>query len=120
MILVDTSVWIDHLQKADTGLVTLLERNAVLSHPCVIGELAMGRMARRAEVLGLLQALPKATIGTDAEVLELIEGERLFGRGLGYVDAQLLASTVLTPEATLWTRDRRLEDAARRIGCTHN
>lgn len=117
MILVDTSVWIDHLKTGDAILAGLLERGLVLGHAWVIGELALGQLRQRSEVIGLLSALPHAVAATPAEVLTLIEHETLSGSGIGYVDAQLLAATKLTPEAQLWTRDRRLHAAAERLAC---
>lgn len=115
MILVDTSVWIDHLRAGNTTLIRLLERGEVLAHPWVVGELALGNLRRRDEILGLLNGLPRATPAGELEVLALIERQRLWGTGIGYVDAQLLASTRLT-SATLWTSDRRLAAAASRLG----
>ncbi len=112
MILVDTSVWVDHLRKADAELAATLDRNQVLMHPAVLGELALGNLAQRETVLTLLGQLPPATVATDQEVLGLIEGSLLFGRGIGYVDAGLLASTRLTAGSQLWTRDKRLHAVA--------
>ncbi|HEX6401588.1 MAG TPA: type II toxin-antitoxin system VapC family toxin [Pseudonocardiaceae bacterium] len=108
MILADTSVWIDHLRYEDTLLARLLNSGAVLAHPWVTGELALGNLSQRADVIGLLRGLPQATVASDDEILTLIEQEALPGTGIGYVDAQLLAATRLTPDATLWTRDKRL------------
>lgn len=116
MILVDTSIWIDHLRAGDRALVALLQDGSVLAHPWVIGELALGRLARRDEVLELLENLPQATVATDVEVLTLIDHRQLSGTGIGYVDAHLLAATLLTPRARLWTRDRRLAAAAGQHG----
>lgn len=115
MILVDTSVWIDHLHAGNEALARVLEAGAVLGHPWVIGELALGRLSRRAEVLRLLGGLPQATAATETEVLGLIEREALSGSGIGYVDAQLLAAGRLT-SARLWTGDRRLATVAARLG----
>jgi len=114
VILVDTSIWIDHLRSGDAQLVALLEDGNVLGHPWVTGELALGNLSRsvRNEVLLLLNNLPQATVATDVEVLALIDHERLFGRGVGYVDAHLLASTRLSNDARLWTRDKRLHATA--------
>lgn len=116
MILVDTSVWIDFLSSGDERLTSLLERGDVVAHPWVIGELALGRLRRRAEVLGLLDSLPRAAVATPAEVLALVEHHELPGSGIGYVDAQLLAATLLTPDARLWSADRRLAAVASRLG----
>ncbi|MEO6142450.1 MAG: PIN domain-containing protein [Dermatophilaceae bacterium] len=116
MILVDTSVWVDHLRSGDATLARLLDNSAVLAHPWVIGELALGNLSRRDEVIGLIQGLPQAMLAGDDEVLRLIELEALSGAGIGYVDAQLLASTRLTPDAALWTKDKRLLAVTARLG----
>ncbi len=116
MILVDTSIWVDHLRTGEPALAHLLDHGLVLAHPWVKGELALGRLSQRHEILGLLTGLPSAEIATDAEVLSLIEAERLYGLGVGYVDAQLLAATRLTADARLWTADKRLAVVARRLG----
>jgi predicted nucleic acid-binding protein len=116
VILADTSVWVDHLRAGDPILAGLLVRGAVLAHPWVIGEIALGRLGRRAEVLALLGGLPQATVATTPELAAFIERHELHGRGIAYVDAQLLAATRLTPDATLWTRDRRLAEAAAAVG----
>lgn len=112
MILVDTSIWVDHLRAGDPELVGLLQDGQVLAHPWVTGELALGHLSRRSEILGLLQNLPRAPVATDVEVLTLIDNQHLFGLGIGYVDAHLLAATMLTTDARLWTRDKRLAAAA--------
>ena len=116
MILVDTSVWVDHLRAGDATLARLLDRSLVLAHPWVIGELALGRLRRRDEVMALLHRLPQPTVATAAEVLALINAHELHGIGIGYVDAQLLAATRLTAGARLWTHDRRLAVPAARLG----
>lgn len=116
MILVDTSVWIDHLRAGEPALVRLLDDGDVLGHPSVTGELAMGHLQPREELLVLLGQLPQATVATDREVLALVERKNLMGLGIGYVDAQLLAATLLTDGARLWTRDRRLSATAERLG----
>jgi predicted nucleic acid-binding protein len=116
MILVDTSVWIDHLRTGDASLAHLLDSGLALTHPLVIGELAMGNLRARDTVLGLLRALPQAVTASDDEVLAYVARHRLFGIGIGYADAHLLASTQLTAGAGLWTRDRRLREAASRLG----
>lgn len=119
MILVDTSVWIDHLRRSDRGLVELLERSAVLAHPFVIGEIACGSLKDRITVVGLLQDLPRAVVAEDVEVLRFIDRRALHGKGIGYIDAHLLASVALTQGARLWTRDRRLRGIAQALGCEH-
>ena len=116
MILADTSVWIDHLRAGSGGLAQLLDRGAVLAHEWVIGELALGNLRDRGEVIGLLQGLPSAAPASAVEVMTLIEREGLHGLGIGYVDVQLLAATQLTPGAGLWTNDKRLAAAAARLG----
>ena len=116
MILVDTSVWIDHLRSGDADLARLLDASAVLAHPWVTGELALGNLTARDEVVGLLRGLPQATVADDDEVPRLIDREALNGVGIGYVDAQLLAAARLTPDTTMWTRDRRLSTVAERLG----
>jgi len=108
MILVDTSMWVDHLKAGDDGLSELLHQGRVLMHPFVLGELALGSLRQRRLVLESLQGLPNAIAASDAEVLVLIETAGLSGVGIGYVDAHLLASVRLTPDASLWTRDKRL------------
>jgi predicted nucleic acid-binding protein len=113
--LVDTSVWVDHLRTGEPALGRLLDHGLVLAHPWVTGELALGHLSQRQEILGLLTALPSAEVATDAEVLGLIEAEQLYGLGGGYVDAQLLAATRLTADARLWTADKRLAVIARRL-----
>ena len=116
MILVDTSVWIDHLRIGDPELVALLQDGHVLAHPWVTGELALGHLSHRSEILGLLNHLPQAKAATDHEVLTLIDNHQLFGLAIGYVDAHLLAATMLTTGARLWTRDKRLQAAAAQRG----
>ena len=116
MILVDTSVWIEHLRHGRAELSDRLNQGAVLGHPWVTGELALGRLANRDEVLELLGGLPQATVASDDELLGFIAAEHLSGTGVGYVDAQLLAATRLTPDAWLWSADKRLSTVAARLG----
>ncbi len=108
MILVDTSVWIDHLRTGDDMLVQQLNSSKVLMHPFVLGELACGNLSNRKEILTLLKDLPKSSVATDNEVLFFIEQHKLMGRGIGYIDTHLLAAVALNGSARLWTRDRRL------------
>ena len=116
MILVDTSVWVDHLRAGDKALAALLDAGMVLAHPFVIGELALGNLRQREIVLNALADLPHASVATDAEVLHFIERHALFGRGIGYIDAHLLAGAQLTEGSELWTNDRRLHDVAAQLG----
>jgi predicted nucleic acid-binding protein len=116
LILIDTSVWIDHLHGALPHLVEALELQAVLSHPFVTGELACGELRERRQFLDLLSDLPSPTIATDEEALRLIERHQLMGKGIGYIDVHLLAAVLLTESATLWTRDKRLASIAAQLG----
>ena len=116
MILVDTSVWVGHLRVHDGELARLLGAAAVYTHPHVIGEIALGQLKQRAIVLKALQALPRALVATDHEVLRFVERNALFGRGIGFVDVCLLAAASLTPNAWLWTNDRKLGAVASDIG----
>jgi len=119
LILVDTSVWVDHLRRGDERLAGLLERGTVLMHPFVVGEIACGSLADRQTLLELLQDLPAAVVGEHSEVLAFIERHALHGRGIGYVDVHLLASVALTDGARLWTRDKRLRLAAEELECAY-
>ena len=118
MILIDTSVWIDHLRAGEPQLVELLNNNRVLVHPFIIGELACGNLNNRKTVLSLLRKLPTTRLATDDEVLFFIERHGLMGRGIGYIDAHLLAAISLTGTVRLWTRDKRLGTVAKSIGLT--
>jgi len=119
VILVDTSIWIDHLRRGDNELAGLLGAMQVILHPFVVGEMACGNLENRAEVLQLMGDLPSATVASDPEVLYCIDRHRLMGRGIGYVDAHLLAAVMLTPRARLWTRDRRLASVANELGLAY-
>jgi predicted nucleic acid-binding protein len=114
MVLVDTAIWVSHLKKGDADLKALLEDGEVLCHPFIIGELACGNLKNRAEILSLLQALPQAKVAEHDEVMEFIEIHHLSGAGLGYVDMHLLASALLS-KSTLWTADRSLRAAAKKL-----
>ena len=119
MILVDTSVWVDHLCGVDTALAAELEHGAVLMHPFVVGEIACVSLGDRAAILELLQDLPTAVAADSAEVLGFIERHGLHGKGIGYVDVHLLASVALTAASRLWTRDKRLHAAAQDLGMAY-
>jgi len=114
MILVDTSVWVAHLSRRSTDLDQALERNEVLTHPFILGELALGALIRRTETLGLLANLPKAQKANDVEVLTLIEETRLYSQGIGWVDAHLVASARLS-DCSIWTLDRALAKVAKTL-----
>lgn len=116
MILVDTSVWVDHLRRGDPGLVDLLERSIVIMHPFVVGEIACGTLHNRDSILELLQDLPAAVVAEGGEVLRFIEVHALHGKGIGWVDVHLLASVLLTHGTRLWTRDKKLRSVAQTMG----
>jgi predicted nucleic acid-binding protein len=117
LILVDTSVWVDHLRRGDAQLVDLLDRAKVVMHPFVVGEIACGSLRDRSSILELLQNLPAAAVADSAEVLGFIERHVLHGQGIGYVDVHLLASVALTQGAQLWTRDKSLHAVAVALRC---
>lgn len=116
MILADTSVWADHIRYDDADLSAALLANEILIHPFVLGEIAIGSPKNRKRWLEHMQLLPASHVAEDEEVLELIEGRRLHGVGIGYVDAHLAAATLLTPGARLWTRDKKLAAVAATLG----
>lgn len=116
MILVDTSIWIDHLHRSEAALSTLLHEVQVCTHPMIIGELALGSIRDRTAILGLLSDLPSASVATYAEVLLFVELQALYGIGLSLVDVHLLAALRLRGADRLWTRDRRLRLAAEKLG----
>jgi predicted nucleic acid-binding protein len=120
LILVDTSVWVDHLRRGDPGLVDLLERSIVIVHPFVVGEIACGSLHNREAILELLQDLPAAAVAEGDEVLRFIESHVLHGKGIGYVDVHLLASVALTEGAKIWTRDKKLRLVAQMMGCAYH
>ena len=112
MILVDTSIWVDHLRQGDKQLAVLLEGNAVVMHPYVVGEFACGSLSNRRAIIGLLESLPTTVIASKSEVLDFIERHALHGRGIGYVDIHLLAAAALTGDTKIWTNDKMLDTAA--------
>ena len=114
MILVDTSVWVDHFRRGNAGLVASLEVGEVTTHPFVIGELACGHLRARRQILSMLAGLPAANVLSHDEVLHFLHARKLEGLGLGWIDVHLLASAVLSGIA-LWTLDRRLVSAQARI-----
>lgn len=120
MILVDTSVWVDHLRVGNPDLKYQLENGRVLTHPFILGELALGSLQQRATILDALHGLPKAKMADDNEVLRFIDQHRLYGIGIGYIDTHLLAAVRLSPGASLWTLDKRLLAAANQLGLSAN
>ena len=119
MILADSSVWIDHLIVEDPHLVSMLDQQEILIHPMVIGELACGNMRDRADMMRLFRRLPKILAASHDEVLFLIEYHQMMGRGIGFIDAHLLASTAMTPSTRLWTNDRRLMVLSSELGVAY-
>ena len=111
MVLVDTSVWVSHLRDVNTELANLLNNGSVLCHPFIVGELACGNLKGRAIILSFLQLLPMSIEAEHLEVLTFIEKNRLMGKGIGYVDAHLMASAVLT-NVPIWTFDKKLSQVA--------
>lgn len=120
MILVDTSVWIDHLRSRDQHLVTLLEDQAVLIHPFVRGELACGNLKNRKTVLAYLAQLPQASMATHEEVLHFIDARGLHGLGIGYIDCHLLAACLLSRSTRLWSHDTRLKASAKELRLSYD
>jgi predicted nucleic acid-binding protein len=119
VILVDTSVWVDHLRRGDARLVDLLERANVIMHPFVVGEIACGSLHDRVSILELLQDLPAVAVAEGDEVLGFIDRHVLHGKGVGYIDVHLLASVALTEGAKIWTRDKKLRLVAEMLGCAY-
>jgi predicted nucleic acid-binding protein len=118
MILVDTSVWVEHLRSGTTELEILLNDGHVVCHPFIIGELACGNLKNRTEILTLLQDLPLASRADDDEVIQFIEDHKLMGKGLGYIDIHLLMSALLT-RIPLWTTDKRLQEISLKLLPSH-
>ena len=116
LILADTSVWANHLRNHDPLMVSLTDGERLLMHPYVIGELSMGNLHDRAAFIVALRQMEGVTLATDSEVSRLVEDNRLYGTGIGWIDAHLLASTLLTDDVQLWSHDRRLSAAAIRFG----
>jgi len=112
VILVDTSVWVDHLRRGEPELAKILESNLVLCHPFIIGEIACGHLQARAQVLDALGKLPQAPTAHHHEALLFLDRHELAGSGIGWIDVHLLASTALTGDARFWTRDKRLAAVA--------
>ena len=118
MILVDTSVWVEHFRTGTYELQELFNDGHVVCHPFVIGELACGNLKNRSGILSLLQDLPMASHAEDGEVIPFIEKHDLMGKGLGYIDIHLLMSALLT-RIPLWTADKRLHEISRKLLPSH-
>jgi predicted nucleic acid-binding protein len=112
VILADTSIWVEHFRRTNSTFEKFLAAGNVVTHPFVIGEIALGYLKRRDFVLDGLRAMPQALVASNEEVLEFIDQHSLFGLGIGYVDSHLLAATRLNVGVSLWTRDKRLSHAA--------
>ncbi|NQU40612.1 MAG: PIN domain-containing protein [Lentisphaerae bacterium] len=119
MVLVDTSIWIDHFRKVSGNLSSLLEAEEVTIHSYVLGELACGNLSNRKEIIALLHALPHATKVEEDEILLFIERHRLMGRGIGLIDAHILASCCID-SCLLWTRDKRLQIMAKEMNIEYS
>jgi len=118
VILADTSIWIDHFRGGDNELIKIIGDDLLLCHPAIIGELALGSLRDRTSVLAFLNAQREAQVATHDEVMTMIEKHSIFSMGIGYTDAQLLASVLLDRRTSLWTRDKRLQVAAEKSGAS--
>ena len=118
MVLVDTSVWVAHLQRGDIGLEALLNEGEVVCHPFIVGELACSNLKNRSAILSLLQALPVTIPAEHEEVMQFIENHSLMGKGLGYIDMHLLASAILS-RVPLWTLDKKLKHVSLKLGIAY-
>src|SRR5487761_1643480 len=120
MILADTSVWVDHFRKKDAELYRQLQRNNISIHPFVVTELVLGNLPNRQKTIAYLDLLPMAKVAQMSEVRRMIEAHSLFQRGIGLVDAHLIASTLITPHTVLWSHDKHLRDIAETLGLNAN
>jgi predicted nucleic acid-binding protein len=120
MILADTSVWVDHFRKRDAALYEQLQRNNISTHPFIVTELVLGNVPDRQNAIASLDRLPMVKVAQLHEVRHLIEAHSLFRRGLGFLDAHLIASGLITPHTHLWSRDKRLRDVAETLGLKAN
>jgi predicted nucleic acid-binding protein len=118
MVLVDTSVWVAHFRERNAGLALLLNSGRVFCHPLIVGELACGNLKQRSEILSLLRALPSVVVAEHNEVIDLIENQRLMGKGLGFIDMHLIASALMS-RVNLLTFDRKMNQFATLLGLAH-
>ncbi len=116
MILADTSVWLDHFRSADAAMRKHLNEGSIVIHPFVVAELALGSLRERARTLALLDFFPQLPVAQISEVRAMIEARSLYGLGIGFVDANLIAAILLNPGVRLWTRDKRLRAAGQALG----
>ena len=117
MVLADTSIWADHFRSPNPLMTDYMAGDRLLMHPFVVGELVMGHLPNRFAIVRSLREMDQVIRATDDEVLAVVEREKIQGLGVGWIDAHLLVSVLITPEAMLWTRDRRLNALAQRFGC---
>jgi predicted nucleic acid-binding protein len=120
MILADTSIWVDHFRSGDDELQKRLMNQSILMHPFIVAELALGSLPQRTTILAYLEQLPSARVARLDEVRQMVEARALYSRGIGLVDAHLIASVFITPYTTIWTRDKRLSDVAGALGIHAN
>ena len=120
MILADTSIWIEHFRSGNEQLRKYLNEGSVAIHPFIIGELALGSLRKRDETLALLDLLPKVRVAQMHEVRYAIEARTLYSRGIGLIDAHLIASIFINPPTLLWTRDKQLRKVAEDLGIHAN
>ncbi len=120
MILADTSVWVDHFRSDDNEMRKQLENGQIVIHPLIIGELALGSLRDRTKTLSYLDLLPQVEVAQINEVRQMIEARSLYSRGIGLIDAHLLAATFLTASTVLWTRDTRLRSVAETLAIHAN
>jgi len=115
-VIADTSIWIDHINKGHRELAVQLKRRRIALHPMIIGEVALGSIANRDQVLEELKALPQVAPASHAEIMAMIDWLDLANCGIGYVDAHLLAATRSLTNGQLWTGDKKLHAQAERLG----
>jgi predicted nucleic acid-binding protein len=120
MILADSSVWIDFFRAGNIEFEHLLDRQQIATHPFVIGEVALGSLRNPRKTISIMQSMPQAEVASHDEVMHFLDAAELAGKGIGYVDIHLLASTRIAGDMTLWTRDHRLAAAAAELNIAHS
>jgi hypothetical protein len=120
MILADTSVWVDHLRAENAEMSKLLDDVQIVMHPLIVGELALGSLWERKKILAFLDMLPRVRVARLDEVRQMVEARSLYSRGIGLIDAHLIASIFLNPPTLLWTKDKRLAGVAESLGIRAN